>query len=89
MLTFKYQLTHSYNSFSSINSLFWNQFGSLMKENNFDKHFDGDVTLNKLLEDDAIISEFKNQNQKLIALYYFLILIKLSKHKARALHPTY
>jgi hypothetical protein len=36
-----------------------------MKENPFDKHFDTAVTLQELLDDDAIITEFRNNNTKL------------------------
>ncbi|CAK92379.1 unnamed protein product (macronuclear) [Paramecium tetraurelia] len=46
---------------------FWSQFGMLMKENGFDRHFENqDLQLTTLLEDDLIIGEFRNQNQKLM-----------------------
>ncbi|CAD8105517.1 unnamed protein product [Paramecium primaurelia] len=46
---------------------FWSQFGMLMKENGFDRHFDNpDLQLTTLLDDDLIIGEFRNQNQKLM-----------------------
>ncbi|CAD8112472.1 unnamed protein product [Paramecium primaurelia] len=46
---------------------FWTQFGMLMKENGFDRHFENpDLQLTTLLDDDLIIGEFRNQNQKLM-----------------------
>jgi serine/threonine-protein phosphatase 6 regulatory subunit 3 len=45
----------------TISSQFWNQFGMMMKENTFDKHFDNpDLKLTTLLDDDLIIGEFRN-----------------------------
>ncbi|CAD8209048.1 unnamed protein product [Paramecium octaurelia] len=46
---------------------FWTHFGMLMKENAFDRHFENpDLQLTTLLDDDLIIGEFRNQNQKLM-----------------------
>ena len=50
----------------NIRRTFWNQFGQFMKENTFDKHFDKPDSLPELLDDDSIITEFKNQNPKLM-----------------------